>query len=74
MEEINAYKILGKKSEGKRKHGRLRQRWKNNVKMDFKEIRFEDVDWIHLAQDGVPLGDSYEFNSEALCFKKDSAH
>jgi hypothetical protein len=23
----------------------------NNTKWDFKEIDYEDVDWIHLAQD-----------------------
>jgi hypothetical protein len=25
--------------------------WEDNIKMDLREIGFEDVDWIHLAQD-----------------------
>jgi hypothetical protein len=24
---------------------------KDNIKMDFEEVMYEDVDWIHLAQD-----------------------
>jgi hypothetical protein len=23
--------------------------WKDNIRMDLREIRWEDVDWIHLA-------------------------
>jgi hypothetical protein len=30
---------------------RPRSRWEGNIKMYLKEIRYEDVDWIHLAQD-----------------------
>jgi hypothetical protein len=48
---INAYKILIGKPDGKRPFRRLRFRWKDNIKMDLKEIRFGGVDWIHLAQD-----------------------
>jgi len=25
-------------------------KWENNIKMNLKEIRCEDVDWIHLPQ------------------------
>jgi hypothetical protein len=46
----NAYKILVGKREGKRPLRRLRNRWKNNIKMDLREIGWEGVDWIHLAQ------------------------
>jgi hypothetical protein len=31
--------------------GRSRHGMEVNVKMDLKEMWFEDVDWIHLAQD-----------------------
>jgi hypothetical protein len=31
--------------------GRRRHRWKDNIGMDIKEISWEDVDWIELAQD-----------------------
>jgi hypothetical protein len=26
-----------------------RRRWEDNIKMDLREIGFEDVDWIHWA-------------------------
>jgi hypothetical protein len=31
--------------------GRPRRRWENNIKMDLKEIGWEGVAWIDLAQD-----------------------
>jgi hypothetical protein len=31
--------------------GRSRRRWKDNIRMDLREIGWEDVDWIHLVQD-----------------------
>jgi hypothetical protein len=43
--------ILVGKPEGRRPLGRLRRRWEDNISMDLREIGFEDVDWIHLAQD-----------------------
>jgi hypothetical protein len=44
-----SYQILVRKPEGKRPLGRLRRRSKGNIRMDLREIKFEDVDWIHLA-------------------------
>jgi hypothetical protein len=44
------YKILVGKSAGKRPLGIPRHRWVDNIKMDIREIVFEGVDWIHLAQ------------------------
>jgi hypothetical protein len=35
----NAYNILIESSEGKNLLGKLRCRWKNNVKIDFRDIR-----------------------------------
>jgi hypothetical protein len=46
----NAYKILVEKPEWKRPLGRPRHRWEDNIKMVFREIWYEDVDWIHLDQ------------------------
>jgi hypothetical protein len=40
------------KSEGKRPLGRPRRWWVHNVKMDLREIEWDSVDWIGLAQDG----------------------
>jgi hypothetical protein len=31
--------------------GRPGWRWEDNTKIDLKEIGFEGVDWIHVAQD-----------------------
>jgi hypothetical protein len=28
-------------------------RWKNYIKIDIKQIKYNDVDWIQLAQDRV---------------------
>jgi predicted membrane protein len=47
----DAYKILVGKSEGKIPVGRPRSRWKGNIRMNLKEIRWEDVNWMHLDQD-----------------------
>jgi hypothetical protein len=52
MEEMrNAYLILVRKPEGKRPLGRPRRRYEDNIRMDLREIGWEGVDWIHLAQD-----------------------
>jgi hypothetical protein len=36
--------------EGKRLFGKSRHRWKDNNQMDFSEIRWVGVNWMHLAQ------------------------
>jgi hypothetical protein len=46
-----AYNILVGRPEGRRPLGRHSRRWEDNIKMDLRETRFGDVDWIHLAQD-----------------------
>jgi hypothetical protein len=50
-EKRNSYRILVGEPEGKRPLGRLRRRWVDNMKMDLRRIRWDDVDWIDLAQD-----------------------
>jgi hypothetical protein len=39
------------KTEGKRPLGRPRRWWVDNIKIDPREIEWDDVDWIDLAQD-----------------------
>jgi hypothetical protein len=39
------------KPEGKRPLGRPRHRWVDNINMDLREIEWDGVDWIYLAQD-----------------------
>jgi hypothetical protein len=46
----NAYKIVVRKPAGKRPFGKPRRRWENNIGMEFREVVWEGVDWIHLAQ------------------------
>jgi hypothetical protein len=46
-----AYTILVGRPDGRRSLGRPRRRWEDNIRMDLREIGFEDADWIHLAQD-----------------------
>jgi hypothetical protein len=50
-ERRSAYRILTGKPEGTRTLGRPRSRWENNFKIHLKEILWEGVDWIDLAQD-----------------------
>jgi hypothetical protein len=50
-EKRNAYRILVGNPEGKRPLGRPRHRWVENIKMDLREIGWNDMDWIDLAQD-----------------------
>jgi hypothetical protein len=47
----NAYKILVGKPEGKRPLRRAKYTWDDNIRKDPREIGFQSVDWIHLAQD-----------------------
>jgi hypothetical protein len=53
MHEVmrNVYKIVVRKPEGKRPLGRPRCRWEDNIRMDIRKMGWEDVNWIHLAQD-----------------------
>jgi hypothetical protein len=47
----NSYNISVGKPEGKRPHGRRWRIWEDNIRMDLREIGWEGVDWMHLAQD-----------------------
>jgi hypothetical protein len=47
----NPNRILVGKPEGKRLFRRLRHRYEDNMRKDLKDIGWEGVDWMHLAQD-----------------------
>jgi hypothetical protein len=49
LEKRNAYRILVGKPE--RPLGRPRRRWVDNIKMDLREVGWDSMDWIDLAQD-----------------------
>ncbi|KAJ4437465.1 hypothetical protein ANN_17609 [Periplaneta americana] len=50
-ESRNAYRVLVGRPEGKRPSGRPRRRWEDNIKLDLRELGYDDRDWINLAQD-----------------------
>jgi hypothetical protein len=50
-EERKVYRIFVRKPEGRRPLGRPRRRCVNSIKMDLREIGWDDKDWIDLAQD-----------------------
>jgi hypothetical protein len=47
----NAYRILVRKPKRKRPLERPRRRWVDNIKMNLREIGWDGMDWIELAQD-----------------------
>jgi hypothetical protein len=63
----NVYKLLVGKPEGKRQLGRHRHNWKDNIKMDPREIGQKVVDWMHLAQDRDAVVSSCEYSNELSC-------
>jgi hypothetical protein len=52
----NAYRILAGKPEGKRPLGKPRRRWVDNIKIDLRDIGWDCMDWIDLAQDMISGG------------------
>jgi hypothetical protein len=50
-EKRNVYRILVGKPEGKRPLERPRRRWVDNIKIDLRDIGWDGVDWIDMAQD-----------------------
>jgi hypothetical protein len=48
---MGEYRILVETAGKKRPYERSNSRWENNIKMDLKEIGYNSMDWIHLAQD-----------------------
>jgi hypothetical protein len=49
-EKRNAYMILVG-TEGKWPLGRRRRSWVANIRMDIREVRWNGVEWIDVAQD-----------------------
>jgi hypothetical protein len=48
---MNAYRIFVGNPEGKRRLERPRRRWVENIKMDLREIGWDGMNWVDLAQD-----------------------
>ena len=52
MEEgSSAFKIFTDKTPGKKRLGRPRRRWEDNIRIDLKEIGINTRNWVDLAQD-----------------------
>jgi hypothetical protein len=49
----DVYSVLVGRPEYKRPRGRPRHRWKDNIKMDLREIGIDGSNWIRLASDSV---------------------
>jgi hypothetical protein len=47
----SACKVLVGKPEARRPLGEPRYRWEGNIKIDFRETGWGDMDWFYLAQD-----------------------
>jgi hypothetical protein len=47
----NTYRILVENPEGKRPLRRPRSRWVDNKTIDLREIEWDVMNWINLAQD-----------------------
>jgi hypothetical protein len=50
-EKRGTYRILVRRPEGRRPLGRPRHRWEDNIKTDLREVGWECMNWIELAQD-----------------------
>ena len=50
VEEKKCMQVLVGKPEGKRQLRRPRHRWEGNVVTDLREVEWESVDWIYMAQ------------------------
>jgi hypothetical protein len=50
-EKRNAYRIMVGNPAGKGPLGRPRRRWVDNIKIDLREMGWNGMDWIDLAQD-----------------------
>jgi hypothetical protein len=51
VEKRNAYRLLVGKPEGKRPLRRPRSRWVVNIRIDFVEVGWGDVDWVRIGTD-----------------------
>jgi hypothetical protein len=49
-ERRDAYRVLVRKFEGRRPLERPTRRWEDNIKMDLKEVVWEEMDWTDLAE------------------------
>jgi hypothetical protein len=51
VNSVSKLRVVGGKPEGRRPLGRPRRTLLDNIRMDFVEMGWGDMDWIGLAQD-----------------------
>jgi hypothetical protein len=44
------HRIFVGETKGRRPLGRPRCKWKDNIEMDVRDIKWDDIDWFDLAQ------------------------
>jgi len=57
-ERRSVYRVLVRKSEGKRPIGRHRRRWEDNIKMDLQEVGIggnDLISWLRIGTGGGHL-------------------
>jgi len=50
-ERRGVYRVVVRKPEGKRPHGKPRCSWEDNIQIDHQEVGYGGLDWIELAED-----------------------
>ncbi|KAJ4437578.1 hypothetical protein ANN_17723 [Periplaneta americana] len=65
-ESRNAYRVLVGRPERKRPLGRPRHTWEGNIKMDLREVGYDDREWINLAR---KLVEEFHRNEEKIADK-----
>jgi hypothetical protein len=50
VERRGVYRVLVEKPEGKRPMGRLKRRWEDSIKIDFRKVGCGDMDWIEVLK------------------------
>jgi len=50
-ERRGVYRVLVRKPDGKRSHGRPRRRRNDNIKVGVQEVGCGGIEWIEMAQD-----------------------
>jgi hypothetical protein len=55
--------------EGRRPLGKPRRRWVDNIKMDLREIGWDGMDWIDLAQEEGSCGHCNKPSGSIKCWE-----
>jgi hypothetical protein len=50
-EKGNVYWVLVGRTEGKEPLGKSEHSWEDNIQMYYRELGYDGMDWINLAQD-----------------------